>query len=137
MKGNYDEKNGKSRSRAAAVPSKQFGEFRFVNIEFTTGEREDFKLQFQAGEFDGYTIDHWLQQGYKVSFSVGNAGTTRICAISCKEAGHPNAGLIITGRGTDTATALGAVSYKIGVLCTDGLWQEAADRRGGTVDDVG
>lgn len=136
-KGNYGDRNGKSRASSGTPPGKHFGEFRFANIEFTAQEREDFKLQFSEGEFEGFSIAYWLEQGYKVSFSLGNAGTTCTCSISCKEAGHPNSGLIITGRGRDPATALASVSYKIHVLCADGLWGEGAERRGGVVDGVG
>lgn len=137
MRGSYSDKNGKSRGGGGKPLPKQFGEFRFANIEFTTQEREDFKLQLHAGDFESFSVSHWLEQGYKVSFSLGNGGDTCICSISCKASDHPNAGLIISGRGRDPATALGAVSYKISVLCADGLWREGAERRGGFADDVG
>lgn len=125
---------GASLSKTGKIP---FSDFRFVRIELTSAERDDCRSMLEAGEFESFSIDDYLAEGYKVSFNRDDAHDSTICSISQPDPTHQNAGLILTGRGRDSAAALGVVSYKSHYLCEDSLWREAESRRGGSYNDIG
>lgn len=111
--------------------------FRFVNIELTAEQKEDFKALLAAGEFNEVCVDDWTRLGYKVSFTSGDAGKTSICSVVCGVEGDPNHGQILTGRGGDSTTALRVAAYKDTYLCEDGVWGTSPNLRGGAAGDIG
>lgn len=129
---NASKRSGEHKSSKVA-----FADFRFVRIELLADEKEDFKALLAAGEFSDVTPDQFISEGYTVKFSAGDNGSTVICSISQPCADHPNAALVLTGRGRDTATALAVCVYKHTILATDGLWRECESRRGTAYDDIG
>lgn len=125
--------NGKGSDKPAAATAS----FRFVNIELTALQKEDFKTLLAQGEFDHVRIDDWTRLGYKVSFTTGDRGETSICSVVCGVEGDPNYGQILTGRGSDSTTALRVAAYKDTYLCEDGVWGTSPNLRGGTAGDIG
>lgn len=132
---------GKSSGSTPAAGKKAgkvgYSDFRFVRIELLDKEKEEFRSLLAAGEFDHVSVDDFIQEGYKVTFVGQDGGNTALCSISQPNDNHHNAGLILTGRGRDSATAVRVCYYKDKYLCDDGLWREAEARRGGQYDDVG
>lgn len=118
----------------ARVP---FSDFRFARIELLEEEKERLRALVSSGEFESLSTDFFLEQGYGVGYSVGDDGKTVICTASMYDAGHPNGGLRLTGRGRDAASALTALAFKHIYLCEDGMWREAENRRGGSFADYG
>lgn len=125
---------GTAISKTGKIP---FSDFRFVRIELTSTERDECRAMLEAGEFKSFSIDDYVAEGYKVSFSRDEAHDSTVCSVSQPDPTHQNAGLILTGRGSSATTALGVVSYKSHYLCEDTLWREAESRRGGSYNDIG
>lgn len=128
---------GRDKRKSKGAGKVPFADIRFVRIELLESERQEFRAQLASGEFDDISIDDFLDSGYKITFSNDPRGAGVICSATALQGDHPNAGLVLTGRGRDSATALAVVSFKDSVLCPDGLWRAAEDRRGGSYSDVG
>lgn len=114
-----------------------FSDFRFVRIELLEGEKEQFRSLMESGEFTDVDVDGWLLEGYSLKHTYDPQNKTFVCSLSQPYAEHPNGGLVLTGRGRDTATALSVVAFKHFYLCEDTLWREAESRRGGSYSDIG
>lgn len=126
---------GKRKSKESGkVP---FGDIRFVRIELLEHEKQEFRSLLAAGEFSELSADDFLESGYKVTFSNDPRSEGVICSVTALQAEHPNGGLVLTGRGRDSFTAMAAASFKDRYLCPDGLWRAAEDQRGGSYDDIG
>lgn len=123
-----------SKREATRVP---YSDFRFVRIELVEDEKEVLRALVGSGEFESLSADFFLELGYGVGFSTGDAGNTVICTVSMYNATHPNAGLRLTGRGRDAASALISCAYKHVYLCEDGMWRQGEDKRGGSTADYG
>lgn len=114
-----------------------YADFRFVRLELTEPEKEHFRSLLASGEFESLSLDDFLRDGYKVTLSNTGENGTIICSVSMPYANHHNAGLVLTGRGRDAATAAAVVTYKHNYLAQDTLWREAESRRGGSYSDIG
>lgn len=127
------------RNRGAAASGKAHARdnYRFVNIELTTSQKEEFKALLDDGEFVDVSPDSWLLAGYKVTFSSGDNGKTVICSVICGVDGDANYGLILTGRGSDSATALRVAAYKDTYLCENGAWLTSPNLSGKSAGDIG
>jgi len=113
-----------------------FADFKFVRLELLADEKDKFKALLASGEFDDISPDEFVSQGYTVKYSPGDAGKTVICSITQPMVNHCNGGLVLTGRGRDSAVALAVCAYKHVYLCTEGQWREAENRRGTAFDDI-
>lgn len=134
-------KNPKSGSGSTSAAKRKdakvpFSESRFVRIELTEKDKEQFRALLEAGEFESLRIDDFLSERYSVSFSEGDGGKTVVCTVRMAYVDHPNAGLSLTGRGRDSATALAVCAYKHTYLCSEQLWRAAEDSRGGSYSDI-
>lgn len=127
----------KTRARTGKGGKLPWDAYRFVRIELTAQEKEDFRSLRAGGEFDGASVDDLLTQGDKLSISVGDGGVTFTASLTCAHADNPNRGLILTARGGDANTALAVLTYKLLYLVGESLWREAEDRRGGSYNDIG
>lgn len=114
-----------------------FADFRFVRIELLEGEKERFRDLLAAGEFAPLDADEFIVEGYTVKYTYDDKAKTVICSVSQPFVEHHNSGLVLTGRGRDTVTALAVCAFKHRYLCQDTLWREAEAQRGGSYDDIG
>lgn len=139
----YGKESKNSRRSGTAAAKKRetakvaYSDYRFVRIELTEADKERFRALLASGEFESLSVTDFVRDGYKVSFSEADSGHTIICSISQPYAQHHNAGLVLTGRGSDAETALAVVAYKHIYLCEDQLWRQAEDARGGSYSDIG
>jgi len=127
----------KSRKHSRPAGRVAFADMRFVRIELLESEKEVFRALLDSGEFEQVSADDFIERGYKVTFTQDTRGGGALCTVSACAADHPNAGLMLTGRGRDAATAIAVVAYKDIYLCPDGLWRAAEDQRGGSYSDIG
>lgn len=114
-----------------------YGDYRFVRVELSTEQKDEFRALVDAGEFDRFSIDDFLKSGYTVKFSAQDAGKTITCSVTCGVAGDVNCGLILTGRGRDSTTAARVVAFKDVYCCDDGAWASGERRGGEASDDIG
>ena len=131
-----DRGNATAREKERKNAKVPYADFRFVRLELTEPEKDNFRSLLGSGEFESLSPDDFLPDGYKVSFTSGDNEASVICSISQPFATHHNHGLILTGRGRDSATALAVCAYKHLYLCEDTLWREAEQRRGGSYSDI-
>lgn len=114
-----------------------YGEMRFVRIELTEAEKQEFRALLAAEEFSPDFTDRVLTAGYKVGLSVDKNGGGFLCSIRAEARELLDAGLILTGRGKTVAIAVAVCEYKSTYLADENGWLEAEIRRGGSYDDVG
>lgn len=128
---------GRGKSRASGQGNRPEYTHRFVNLDLTTDTKAQFKALLADGEFDQSTVDEFLQSGYSVRFSATDGGKTIVCTVTCSVETDPNNGLMLSGRGGDSATALRVCLFKDTYLCENGAWAsgELANREGG--DNIG
>ena len=133
------EKHGNSGNGGSRPAAQSGGKFnaRFVGIELLAEEKQNFRSLLESGEFESLSPDDFIERGYKVTFTADKRGGGVICTLSAPDLDHPNNGLLLTGRGGDSTTALAVAAYKDIYLCPDGLWLEAEGRRRRDADDIG
>lgn len=137
---NKSKKSGSSRSPSfgkEGKPSKvPFSSIRFVRIELSETERAEFKSLVESGEFEHLPLDVWCETGYKLSVSRDPNGNGCLATLTGQYTNMPNAGLVLSGRGRDAATAMAVLEFKDRYLCDDGGWSEAETARGGGYTDI-
>lgn len=111
--------------------------FRFVRIELSQDNKQEFKSLVDSGEFDSISIDDYTKLGYKVSFTIQDDGKTTLCSISCGLEHDPNYQRILTGRGGNSIIALRVAAYKDIYLCEDGVWATGELASMDTTPDIG
>lgn len=114
-----------------------FSEMRFVRIELTEAEKQEFKSLLAAEEFSGDFLDQCIKAGYKVTFDRDKNGGGVLCSVRCETTELLDSGLILTGRGKTAAVALAVCEYKSNYLADENGWASAETRRGSSYDDVG
>lgn len=118
----------------AKVP---FGQGRFVRLELTESEKDEFRELHGSGELGEFDHDHWLQAGYKLSSSYDVRNKATVVSLTQQYAGMDNAGLTLTGRGGTYDKALSVLQYKLVYLVGDELWAAIEAQRGGSYGDIG
>lgn len=114
-----------------------FGASRFARIELSTEEKEDFKALLANGEFGMGAVSHWLDMGYKLSLNRDEAGGGIVAVLSPIFKDCENAGLQLSGRAGDFATALAVLEYKDFYVAGEDGWAACENRRGGSYQDIG
>lgn len=114
-----------------------FDQYRFVRIELTEAEKVEFRSQLASGEFDGLDVDDWIERGNKLTLAGDKKGGGVLASLSQQNVSHPDAGLILTGRGGTVTIALAVLAYKDRHLAGDDGWKACEAQRGGSYDDIG
>lgn len=134
----YDDTDGSSHKPAANRPVKvPFSDYRFVRIELTEAEKNEFRSQLATGEFDEFDPSDWCKSGYKLTFSFDDSHNTFIATLTAQYKNMPNSGLVLTGRGGSIPTALAVLQFKHVYLAGDDGWSAAEAARGGSYSDIG
>jgi len=124
--------------RASNVADKfSYGEMRFVNIELTAEEKEEFRKLLDANEFHPSFLDRCLAQNYTVTIGKDKRGNGILCSIRAEYKDMLDGGLILTGRGKDVLTAIAVCEYKNGYLADENGWLAAETARAGSYSDIG
>lgn len=124
----------KSRTKQQKVA---FNDFRFIRVELTEPEKDEFRSLLEGGEFDPLPLDDWLERGLKLTLSAERGKRTVIASLSGVWLDGGDAGLVLVGRGGDAITAMAVLQYKDEYLCGDEGWLAAETRRGGSYSDIG
>lgn len=134
--GNRNEIGG---TRRAGNSSERYtyNEMRFVRIELTEEEKEEFRTLLAADEFHAAFLDTCLAAGYNVTVGTDKRGGGVLCCIRAELKELLDGGLILSGRGKDFLTALAVCEYKATYLADENGWLEAEVRRGGSYSDIG
>jgi len=133
-----DTDGGRAKSkRAGSDGTIPFSEMRFVRLELSEAEKQDFRSLLAAEEFTSDFLDRVIRAGYKVSLGIDKNGGGFLCSIRAESRDLLDAGLILTGRGKTIATAVAVCEYKSNYLADENGWAAAETRRGGSFDDVG
>lgn len=134
-------KKADTSSRRIGIADKRskvpFNEFRFVRIELTEPEKQEFRALLDSGEFDEIPLDGWIGRGFKISISPDDKGGGIIASLSATYSDSDNKGLVLTARGRDAITALAVLEYKDKYLAGEDGWGSCEDRRGGSYSDIG
>lgn len=134
-----DDTNG-GRKRASNGGTRErysFAEMRFVRIELTEQEKQEFKQLLAANEFEPGFLDTCVKAHYNITFSQDKQGNGVLCSIRAEFKEMLDGGLILTGRGSSALTALAVCEYKSNYLADEDGWAAAEIRRGGSYDDIG
>lgn len=107
------------------------GKSRYVSVDLTKAQKEDMKKSLP----DAVEVMNWVhkmcEEGYRFTLRWDDWTECHSCFVYPDDDGA-NAGLVLTGRGTDTFSALrGAVYRHFNIF--DGHW---GDRDHVAVDDV-
>jgi len=114
-----------------------FAEMRFVRIELTKPEREEFHELLAAGEFSPGFLDACVASNYAVTFAQDKRGNGTLCCVRSELKADLNGGLILSGRGSSATVALAVCEFKSNYLADENGWAAAEDRRGGGYSDIG
>lgn len=131
------ERSGRAKPRNSKPPKLSFGDYRFIDVELTSDEKDDFRERLEEGSFVPLSVTDYLREGYTVKFSPRDGGKTVVCTLTCTDASHQNAGLSISGFAGDDATAFSLVSYKDVVICNNGQWLASENDRGHRTPRIG
>lgn len=126
----------KSNSEFKAQGFVPYDKMQFLGIELSTEEKAEFKSLLAAGELDDLDIDPYILAGYEYTLKRDSKGGGIVASLRCPLYELDNAGWIVTGRGSDTATAHAVLAYKICHLIGDRFWKQAMDERRGGADFI-
>jgi len=133
-----DTDGGKATSRNSGSSDRySFSEMRFVRIELTTKEREEFHELLAQDEFDPRFLDLCLAARYNVSINRDKNGGGVLVSIRAEYKDMLDGGLILSGRGKDVFTAVAVCEYKSSYLADENGWLACETRRGGSATDIG
>lgn len=114
-----------------------FHQMRFVRLELTEEEKQEFKSLLESEEFSWDFLNTCIEAGYGVSFGKDKRGGGHICTIRAEYKDMLDGGLNLSGRGKTAFIALAVCEYKSTYLADETGWLAAETRRGGSYDDVG
>jgi len=114
-----------------------FAEMRFVRIELTESEKEEFRALLAAGEFDSGFLDLCIDANYSITINRDKNGGGVLVSIRAEHKNMLDGGLILSGRGKDVPTAVAVCEFKSTYLADENGWLAAETRRGGSASDIG
>lgn len=114
--------------------TERFNDTRFVNYELDKEEQQECKAHvWTSDDLDNFLLEA-VSDGYRVSFSYDSKGECYTAYMSSTSPSGPNAGLILTGRGSSPIKSGKQLWWKHNVsLQRD--WAEWAERPHGYVID--
>lgn len=127
--------NKKSRNEVVVGKATRFNEAQFIQYELDVDQQRECKAWTvsESELFDD--VFALIRDGYKFTLKWDSWSRSDACFMQPADPDGPNAGYILTGRGSSPFKALKQCVYKHRV-CLDGEWGGYAERRGGdTIDD--
>lgn len=120
--------------RPSRIP---FDQYQFCRIELSPEEKEDCRSDYLVNLAPFDVLADLAIDGYKVSFSTGDAGKTHIASITCTNSQDANAGWTISARAANVTDALLVLGYKVLIIAGEKAWGEVHHERGGQTQDIG
>ena len=130
-------KQGKGKGKDTRLEKIPFGATRFARIELNEKEKQDFRVLWDAGEFNAPPFDVWLGMGYKLSATPDERGGGVICTLSPIYQSCENAGLQLSARAGDFLRACAVLEYKDRYVAGEDGWMACETRRRGNQSDIG
>lgn len=124
-------RNGRASVRARAT---RFDSSVFVNYELDTKQSAECKNWDMAGDSLWLEVAGLCDDGYSFTIKFDAYSDAYGCFIQVRgEPDHPNAGFILTGRGSTAEKAVKQAIFKHRSI--GGLWSEYGERRRAVIDD--
>lgn len=111
---------GKSRKVGTVLDAPFRG---YVNLNL----RDDQKAAYEAwaaSEAFWDTLQGNVERGVVISLKLDPKGTGYLGSATQRDSNSPNAGLVVTARGRDAATALGRTLFCLAILDRHERWEE-------------
>lgn len=130
---NLGQRTTKARSDRQKAP--RFNDMLFVQYELDKTQQEACKNHEVTSDQLFDELLAFISDGYKVTFRYDSYNECYSTFMQSGGEGGPNAGYILTGRGSTPLKAFKQLVYKHRV-CLDGEWGQYVERRGGfDIDD--
>lgn len=137
LSSDYDPNHGVYKSTVNRPVKVSFSEFRFVRIELTAAEKDEFRGMLASGEYDNLDFTPLLREGYKLSVSYDLTHSTVVASITAQYKDMLNAGLVLSARAGSEPAARAMLLHKHSYICGDDGWAASESSRGGSYDDIG
>lgn len=133
--GQTNDKRASPRKRPSGDSrAERFNDARFVQYELDEAQRKSCKGWSLDGDDLWLEVLALLDSEYTVSVRFEPASTAYACFVTVRgNDQHPNAGLILTGRGSTPAKAVKQAIFKHKAI--DASWLQFAERRSEVIDD--
>lgn len=133
--GQTNDKRSELRKRSAGNSrTERFNAARFVQYELDEVQRVSCRGWDLDGEDLWLEVLSLLDGGYTISVRNEAASTAYACFVTVRgNDAHPNAGLILAGRGSTPAKAVKQAIFKHKAI--DASWLQFAERRTEVIDD--
>nr|CRY97681.1 hypothetical protein [uncultured prokaryote] len=126
MKGSYEDKNGKERptTRKSAVGTGYDAPFRgYINLVLTDEQKVKW-VAWSATESFWEALAYHVSTGVNLAVKVDPKGTGFLASATQRSQASPNAGLVVTARGSDASVALSRVVYCLVLLGHKERWED-------------
>lgn len=122
----YSSKNGKDKpaAKSGAVAEKYDAAFRgYVNLNLSAEQKATYdKWASSASLWE--VLEAQVADGVNLSLKIDPKGTGFLASATQRRSGSPNAGLVVTARGRDAATAWGRVLFCLALLSHKERWED-------------
>jgi hypothetical protein len=99
-------------------------EFRgYINVELSANEKEGY-ADWAASEAYWSVLAVEVGDGVNVSLKIDPKNEGYIASATQRRVGSVNAGLVVTARAKDPATALGRLLYTLAILERSPSWED-------------
>jgi len=126
-------RNG-TKDRVKTQKAVRFNDVQFIQYELDKAQQAECKASAITADELFDQILACISDGYKFSVRWDSYGECYGAYMQADSPENPNAGFILTGRGSSPLKAVKQVLYKHRV-CLDGSWGEYAERKGRDVID--
>lgn len=118
--------NGKSKSagKSDGVAGKYDAPFRgYINLNLSKEEKEGYG-DWATGTTLWDVLDAQVADGVNVAVKIDPKGEGFLASATQRRFGSPNAGLVVTARARDAATAFGRLVYCLAILSRSEAWED-------------
>lgn len=124
-KEDYERKNGINKpTRKQATVGKDSAVFRgYININLSPEQKEGYVLWASSASFWD-ALEHQVGDGINISLKREKGGEGFLATATQRRDDSPNAGLCVTARGRDAATAWGRVLFTLTILSKGDRWED-------------
>lgn len=124
-KDDYARKNGVDKPvRKQGSVGKDNAEFRgYINLNLSADQKAQYPAWF-AGSSPWEALEAFVGDGVNIALKREKGGEGFLASATHRREDSPNAGLCVTARGRDAATAFGRVLYCLTLLGHSERWED-------------
>lgn len=124
-KGDYARKNGVDKpTRKQGAVGKDNAEFRgYINVNLSDEQKEYYLAWSESASF-WESLDAFVTDGVNIALRREKGGESFLASATQRREDSPNAGLCVTARGRDPATAFGRVLFILTYLGRSERWED-------------